>query len=92
MSRCERCGGIASLVVSERRQRGVRLCEACANRIAPELRPSAFLAEFHRHRRQDGNCPFCGWTNEQYVESSLLGCPLCYEALDLHLLSRSVIE
>lgn len=26
-------------------------------------------------------CPHCGWTNEAYVATGYVGCPLCYSAL-----------
>ena len=30
-----------------------------------------------------GECPFCGWTEDEYRVTRLVGCPLCYSSLDL---------
>lgn len=32
--------------------------------------------------RPEDRCPNCGWTAEQVIAQHLLGCPLCYSALD----------
>ncbi|MGE0002624.1 MAG: hypothetical protein AB7T05_11205, partial [Fimbriimonadaceae bacterium] len=33
--------------------------------------------------RSNSECPACGWTRQQYTDTSLLGCPLCYEVFQV---------
>lgn len=84
-ARCARCGGVGAFLI--RSDASVEeLCASCADRQFSSFRPAALKKSFGRPRRLDGTCPFCGWTEEQLLETSLVGCPVCYEALDLRVI------
>ncbi len=78
---CSHCGGAVSFWLTDVSE--AALCTACTDRALPELRIVGLRRAFSRPRRLDGTCPFCGWTTTQLAETALVGCPLCYEALDL---------
>lgn len=40
---------------------------------------AAVLKSFKRPRNEVGPCPHCGCTQNQWKETGLVGCPLCYE-------------
>lgn len=79
---CAECGGAATLILTEGPDR-IALCVACVDRKFPELRLGSFKKQFMRPRKTDGACPNCGWTQQKLSETGLLGCPLCYEALEV---------
>ncbi len=81
--RCSRCGGAATFWMIENSTE-LPFCAACTDRELADVRISGLRKAFSRPRRFDGTCPYCGWTAQQLAESALLGCPICYEALDLH--------
>jgi len=31
-----------------------------------------------------GECPLCGWTQEEYERTELVGCALCYSSLNVN--------
>jgi len=39
------------------------------------------LEKFGARSATKGRCPFCGWTEIQFEQTQLMGCPLCYDAL-----------
>jgi protein-arginine kinase activator protein McsA len=53
--------------------------------MMPEMRLGSLRKHFQRDRKADNTCPNCGWTSQQFADTSLVGCPLCYEALDVSL-------
>ena len=57
------------------------VCAACVDRAFPRTKLGAMRRHFHRDRSSSGQCPYCGWTQEQLDRRGLVGCPLCYEAL-----------
>jgi protein-arginine kinase activator protein McsA len=79
---CEVCGSIAGNLVTEK-QAGRMLCSACLTYEYPSLPLRPLLKAFQRPRTAAGRCPHCGCTQEQLEQTSLCGCPLCYEALDV---------
>ncbi|HEY3782347.1 MAG TPA: hypothetical protein VGL56_14790 [Fimbriimonadaceae bacterium] len=61
----------------------VFVCVTCLDRLYPDMRLGSLRKEMIRPRKADGKCPNCGWTAEQLNKTGLLGCPLCYEAIDM---------
>lgn len=85
MDGCAHCGGAASLILREHGA-ATPICANCLDRMAPEMRLGHLRTQFVRDRKVAGTCPYCGCTNEQLAKTGLAGCPLCYEALDVHAL------
>jgi hypothetical protein len=59
------------------------ICSACLDRLTPGMRLGNLRRQFIRDRKAGGACPNCGWTSEEIVKTGLVGCPLCYEALEI---------
>jgi protein-arginine kinase activator protein McsA len=80
LSACADCGAPAALAITEG---GVtrELCAACAETRAGVPALGGLARALRRPRRRDGRCPHCGTTAEQATATGLVGCPLCYEAL-----------
>ncbi|MFQ3586227.1 MAG: hypothetical protein SNJ74_06760 [Fimbriimonadaceae bacterium] len=57
-------------------------------RLYPELRVLTFLKSALADVSKAQRCPACGWTAAKIEETGLVGCPLCYEAVDSPLLDR----
>jgi protein-arginine kinase activator protein McsA len=79
---CAHCGGAATLIVREDGATS-SICSSCLDRIMPGMRLGSLRKQFIRDREERGVCPYCGWTNQQVAETALMGCPLCYEALEM---------
>jgi protein-arginine kinase activator protein McsA len=41
------------------------------------------LSRFLVSPERNGICPYCGTTFHQFLDSGVLGCPLCYDALEV---------
>lgn len=61
------------------------LCFGCLNREEPGMRLGHLLKAMRRPRLANGVCPFCAWTEQQLLDTTLCGCPLCYSALTVEL-------
>ncbi len=79
---CAQCGGAATLNLREDGSNSP-ICTACLDRLMPAMRLGSLRKQFLRDREERGFCPYCGWTTEQVQETGLVGCPLCYEALQI---------
>lgn len=77
---CERCGGDDAFSIKEDGSTSV-VCGICLDKRYPELRLGTLTRPLQR-TRTFGICPHCGWTTERAKKNGLVGCPLCYEALD----------
>ncbi len=49
--------------------------------LASTVGLSEFLGAFHLAKPLPSECPHCGWTDDQYLQSGYVGCPLCYSSL-----------
>jgi protein-arginine kinase activator protein McsA len=54
------------------------------DRSYPDSRLGSLTRAFQRPR-EPGKCPYCGWTAAKAKDLGLVGCPLCYEALEASL-------
>ena len=83
MATCVRCGRKTSMRLVESHDQA-HLCRLCLDRQAPALRLGTLAAALTAYspKADRQSCPYCGWTAEEAVEKGLVGCPLCYEALD----------
>ena len=79
---CAHCGGAATVVLREDGA-ATPICAQCLDRITPGMRLGNLRKQFLRDRKVGAPCPHCGWTNEQLTQTGMVGCPLCYEALDI---------
>ena len=79
---CALCGGAANLTLNEEGSSSP-VCSSCLDRITPGMRLGSLGKQFLRSREANGICPYCGWTNAQVAETGFVGCPLCYEALEI---------
>ncbi|MGV3618402.1 MAG: hypothetical protein ACO1SV_24005 [Fimbriimonas sp.] len=84
MTSCADCGAPAALSVIEG---GVTraLCPTCAESRAGVPALATLARALRRPRRRDGKCPHCGSLATEAAETALVGCPLCYEALQASL-------
>ena len=83
--RCAVCGAQARYRVA--REDGTECyCDSCFKRT-PEGEWKPLLDSFARPLAPAGKCPHCGWTVERLEQTGLVGCPLCYEALDRGILA-----
>lgn len=75
---CSECGAEARYRVTEA---GVQttLCGRCADELCGWIDLDALLSGFRKPRAGGDECPYCGTTRQQAVETGLVGCPLCYE-------------
>jgi hypothetical protein len=88
MDRCNVCGG-ASVFNVLADGASQTYCASCLDRAFPDIRPGALRKAFVRPRRLDGRCPHCGCSEQDMAETALVGCPLCYEALDMRSISTA---
>lgn len=76
---CSACGKDNGLTITEGGE-AVSLCPDCLDKRWPALRLGELTQSLRRPTTQ-GKCPFCGTTDKQALDTGLVGCPLCYEAL-----------
>ena len=84
--KCTECGRPATFVCE---QDGVQssLCASCATLRAGFYGAAEFLQAFVRTKASRQACPNCGTRAEEVESSGLVGCPLCYEALQPTIMS-----
>jgi protein-arginine kinase activator protein McsA len=77
---CSICGKDNGSTVAEGNE-SVALCTTCINKRWPRLRIGDLSDGLRRPKAGQGQCPYCGTTDKQALDTGLVGCPLCYEAL-----------
>ncbi len=58
------------------------MCDACVRKRAPYSGFPDFIGGFKKAARPTKVCPYCEITEEKVVATGLVGCPLCYVALE----------
>ncbi|HRK22679.1 MAG TPA: hypothetical protein PLX06_12760 [Fimbriimonadaceae bacterium] len=86
--KCSLCGARAGFRVRDAHGT-TAYCESCIRRTA-EAPIAELLQAFRRPKAPKGVCPHCGWTDAKLEQTGMLGCPLCYEALDGQILAGFV--
>ncbi len=57
-------------------------CSRCIDLLLPDAGLSSISLALCPPKRMLGICPYCKSTQEEALQTGLVGCPLCYEMLD----------
>jgi formylmethanofuran dehydrogenase subunit E len=79
--RCSVCGRPAWVSIEESGTER-SLCLRCAERFGPGPWIIGLLAKTAPGRPTLGRCPNCGTTEAEVRQTGLVGCALCYEAME----------
>ncbi len=58
------------------------ICNECLLRQLPDIPITELATNLLSNKPNRRGCPFCGTNSAQAIEDGLVGCPLCYEALE----------